>query len=413
MTIFIIILSILLIAIITTGLILFVKVSKSNIVRKTETIRDILDERAFYPSEIFVVNPNLIIALNKLNTKLAIVQNFNPNVSLMYDYKEISLGLIEKIEKTNFSIKLQYQEKGESQILFINPIKKELADFFHRIFKNAALRKIESKFPEAEFTLCGSSDWQCSYIWAYGIKGNIFAYYKTDNKKFIGKINIRKEHFTIDTKYKYFEAPIMGIPQQLMVYEKDFLSNLYELLFSSIKEKSGSIVDDSIYFDSYNNIVYLSNNACSLQSVLLEKIQEVYYRDNRISFALKNEQRQINFIASSQMILDFKEFVTNFNLKQIANNFNYKSDKLINTAKNTKFIIDFSRDRILYCANLDRFSSFRFIAYAFANLKEVSVEKSGMSYFLRIKTNEQTLDVTCDKKEVALYIEAHLKKIVS
>ena len=103
----------------------------------------------------------------------------------------------------------------------------------------------------------------------------------------------------------------------------------------------------------------------------------------------------------------------NYNLKKIAQNFDHKTDKLINTTPNTKFIIDFTRNRVVYCANLNKFVSFSYLFIAFDNILNIYTEKSGAKNFIRIHTKDkETIDVTCDKKEVAQYIEAQMVKLI-
>jgi len=395
-------------------LIFFVLKNEKAYRQKTiSTLQDVLELKQFQASEVIFVNKHLSVALNKSNTKLAFIRNFNPNNPVYYDYFEIALSFIEKIEK-NVSIKLHYLKQAQQKTLNIYPVNNEVKDFFHKVFLNACIKRIESKFPQSRFTYFSASDWECSYVWAYSKYNGEFAYYKTGDKSLIFKINLKKEHFTIDTKFKYFEAPLFGIAQQLFVYDKDFLDYLYDVVLSEIKIKCGKIVDNAIYYDNFNNIVYLTNGVTSLQSIVLDKIEDVYYRDNRISFSLFNEDKMINFMANSEFINHFEDFVTNYNLKKIAQSFDYQSDKLINATLYTKFIVDFSRDRVIYCANLNKLASFSYITISFHDLKGINVEKSGIKHFVRIVTkNNETIDVSCDKKEVAQYIEAILNKIIS
>ena len=241
-----------------------------------------------------------------------------------------------------------------------------------------------------------------------------FAYIKTGKKAQVGKINLKKEHFTIDTKYKYFEAPIFGIAQQLFCYDKFFLSEVFDSINEYIQNKYSKIVDNSIYFDNYNNIIYLTNGLSSLQSIVIDKIDDVIYRDNRLSFDLYGENRTINFMSNQEQISEFENFVIDYNLKKIAQNFNHKTDKLINTTPYTKFIIDFSRDRMIYCANLNKFSKFSYLFISFDSVSNIKIEKSGLKHFIRITTKEkEIIDVTCDKKEIAQYIEAQILKLIN
>ena len=336
----------------------------------------------------------------------------SPYYPMNFDYFEIATAFIESIEK-NVGIKISYRKKGEIEAINVYPINNEVKNFIHKVFLNACLKKIETKYPQSQFSIVSTSDWECSYVWAYCSNNGDFAYFKTGEKSAIMKINLKKEHFTIDTKFKYFEAPIFGIQQQLMTYQKDFMPILFDYVLDDIKTRFNKIVDNAIYFDSFNNIIYLTNGTNSLQSVILSKIDEIFYQDNKISFNLANEDKTINYIANSQFILEFQDFMTNYNLKKIAQNFDHKSDKVINATPFTKFIIDFSRDRIIYCANLHKLSGFSFMTISFADIFNIRAEKSGQKNFVRLTTrNKEIIDVTCDKKEIAQYIEAQIVKIL-
>ena len=404
---------IILIAAITTTLaILIVKIEKDNKEKTKISLLEALELKDFWASEVVYVNKFLSIATNKNNTKLAIVKNFNPNNPTSFEYFEIATAFIEKLEK-NVGIKISYRKKGEIENFNIYPVNNEVKNFIHKVFLNASLKKIETKYPQNKFFIVSTSDWECSYVWAYSPNNGDFAYFKTGEKSTIMKINLKKEHFTIDTKFKYFEAPIFGIQQQLMTYQKDFMPTLFDYVLDDIKTRFNKISDNAIYFDSFNNIIYLTNGTNSLQSVILNKIDEIYYQDNKISFSLANEDKTINYIANSQFILKFQDFMTNYNLKKIAQNFDHKSDKLINATPFTKFIIDFSRDRIIYCANLHKLNNFSFMTISFADIFNIRAEKSGQKNFVRLTTrNKEIIDVTCEKREVAQYIEAQIVKIL-
>ena len=69
---------------------------------------------------------------------------------------------------------------------------------------------------------------------------------------------------------------------------------------------------------------------------------------------------------------------------------------------------------MVYCANLNKFSSFSYIVIAFDNLKEAKLEKSGVNYFVRINTkNKETIDISCKKKQVAEYIMAQITTTIN
>lgn len=409
---FLSLLIILIVAIVVTLGILIVKIEKDNKEKTKLSLFEVLETKEFWASEIVYVNKHLSIATNKNYSKLAFVKNFNPNNPLNFDFFELSTAFIERLEK-NVGIKIYYRKKGEIESFAIYPINNEVKNFIHKVFLNACLKKIETKYPQNKYAIVSTSDWECSYVWAYCQNNGDFAYFKTGEKSTIMKINLKKEHFTIDTKFKYFEAPIFGIQQQLMTYQKDFMPILFDYVLDDIKTRFNKIVDNAIYFDSFNNVVYLTNGTNSIQSVILSKIDEIYYQDSKISFNLANEDKTINYIANSQFILEFQDFMTNYNLKKIAQNFDHKSDKVINATPFTKFIIDFSRDRIIYCANLHKLSGFSFMTISFADIFNIRAEKSGQKNFVRLTTrNREIIDVTCDKKEIAQYIEAQIVKIL-
>ena len=99
--------------------ILIVKIEKQNIFKTTQSLTDVLDLKAFYPIEVHFINKHLSIALNKTKTKLAIIKNFNPNNPTYYEYSELALSFIEKIEKKGATLKIHYIKKGEIKTLSI------------------------------------------------------------------------------------------------------------------------------------------------------------------------------------------------------------------------------------------------------------------------------------------------------
>lgn len=409
--IFITLIIILIIAILSISIVLLCKSKKIYEIKKISAVESLLSSKGFQNKEIYIINKNLTIALNNSQTRIAIVENYNPNIPIEYNYFEIPISLILKIEK-NVSIKLHYSHRGETKILNIYPSNNEVKEFIHRLYELTYIKKIQTKYPYHNFTHFCASDWECSYFWAFSAYDGTFAYYKTGYNPKTNKINLKKEHFTIDTKYKYFEAPIFGEVSQLFCYDNEFLPQIQEAMLDLIKNKAGEIVKDSIYFDNHSEIIYLTNGLTSLQSAIIDKIEEVYYQDNRISFSLLDDMGTINFMSNHNQIADFENFLTNYNLKKIAVSFDYKLDKLINITPYTKFIIDFTRDRVVYCANSNRLARFSYMLISFQNLLSANIRKNGMKNFVRIETKDgETIDVSCDKQEIALYIKAQIDKI--
>ena len=413
MILLIIFLTVIAIILLIGSLFFIIKYSKSIKARTQEAIQYILDSKGFYSKKILIVNSRIIIALNRDSSMLAIIQNFNLNMPTIYEYEMFATSFITSIEQKSCLFNIHYIKNGLHKTLHINTINKEIKNFFYLVLKEMCAKKIKQKYPEYNFTMTSASDWGCSYVWAYAPKNCIFAYFKSMDNPQIFKINLLREYFTIDTKYNYFEAPILGEAQQLLIYEKDFLSKLLNLLFESIKEKFLIVSENKIYYDNYKETVYLSNGITSLQSIKLNETEEVLYQDNRLVFIPYGSAKTITFFANKDLIQEFEEFIVTYNLRKIANEFNYKTDKLINTTPNTKFIIDKTRSRLVYCASLNSLSKFSYINIAFDNIEDAKTEINNFSNFVRIYTkNKEIIDVTCKKHEVAQYILAQIKSII-
>ncbi len=409
---FIITILILLFLIIAVGVFLAIKLNIENKTKTKDAIVDYLDEKGFFPKETLFVNRNLSFALNKNCSKLALLENFNPYLPNSCSYQEIVSSFINSIEKNHFNIKLNYIKKGDKNTIYINPVNKETSAFFHDFFMRINVKKIENKYPEQNFSIVESSDWECSYIWAYNEKNSKFAYLKTEEKPIFNILNLRKEHFTLDVRYNYFELPILGLRQQILVYNNNFLNNLFNSFFNLIKEKTSCVLENLIYYDSFNNIVYISNGTSSLQSLIIDKIEEIYYKNNNIYFSLYDETG-INFFATPKFISGFEDFITNYNLRKIAQGFDYSVDKLINTTDYTKFIIDITRSRVIYCANLNKLEKFSYLILNFSEIEKITTENYNNKSFVRIQTKEEEIiDVSCNKQEVAHYITAQIKNII-
>ena len=129
---------------------------------------------------------------------------------------------------------------------------------------------------------------------------------------------------------------------------------------------------------------------------------------------MESSNKIINFPASKEFVDEFEKFIINYNLRKIASSFDYKSDKLINVNQHTKFIIDTTRDRFVYCANLNKLLGFSYITISFMDLEGAEVIKNATRYYVRITTKDNdVLDVTCQKSEIADYIKAQIDYIIN
>lgn len=379
-----------------------------------EALTNFLSQKNFNTKRILHIGNRFYAAINKNYTKLVIIENFDIHNPDYCSYQEIAPSLISAIEKSGSTLKIYYVKKGDKNVLEISPFTKEQCSFFHDIYKTAALRKIEEKFQDKNFTISSASDFEINFLWAYNPKTNTFAYYKTTARQFFNKLNLKKEEFLIDVEYDYFELGISGQKQQLDIYEHGFIKQLFENLYQTIKQSTKIVSKLGIFYDEYTNIVYLSNNSSVIQSVKLDEMREVYYKDNKICFIPVENKKETVFRADEEFIKEFDNFIISRNLRKISINFDYKTDKIINTASNTKFIIDYARKRLVYCANLNKLSQFSFISIAFGEIAEAYSRKNRNRNFARIiTTNNDVVDITCKKTEIAQYIAAQIKIILS
>ena len=409
-----IVLVILILLILAVSFVLVLKINSEYKAKTKHSIDDVFNLHSFECDIFLVASNHLIIALNKQYNRIAIIENFNPDIPDSYIYSEIKASSIVNIENNKLSTKLNFKIEGKENTLNIPSFSKEAKEFCHNLLAKILFKKLESKYPDFHFNYFATSDWECNYIWAYDSVKSAFAYLKTTGNQQHQILNLRKEFFTIDTNYSYLELPIMGEANQILIYEKNFLSKLFSNLYDTIKTHITPAVEDKIFYDSYCNIIYISNGENNLQSIILDKVEDVFYRDNRLQFTLLNNKKIINFIADKDFIDEFENFVIGYNLRKIANSFDYKTDKLINVNIATKFIVDITRDRIVYCANLNKFYSFSYMTIAFSNLESAEVYKSSMKNYVRIKTKDgEILDVTCLKSEIAYYIKAQIDVIIS
>ena len=378
------------------------------------SLGDYLSKREFDVGEMHTINKFLTIAVNSKEKRFAIIRNFNPKNPDNTIFVEFPLLFITKIKSTKMSCELTYLNDSNEEILKISPATSEVKKFLHRIFKKVNFSVIEKKYPDTKFDVVTSSDWQCNYIWAFSSSRCVFVYYDIEKQFVSHEINLLKTNMTLDTKYSYFEMSIYNINQQLLAYENDFYDDMYSALISKIKEKYACIMKEVLFYDNNNNVVFLSNGMNSLQIINLDTVDEVYYLDNKLSFKIIQNEKTINYVASKELISQFQDFVINLNLKQIAHNFNYSSDKLINTSENTKLIIDYTRSRIVYCANLNSLSKFSYYTIGFDSIKDIEYHKNGRNIFLRVYVNKKDIiDISCKKSEVAYYILAQIKIILN
>jgi len=401
---------------------IFLVIYNKNNFEKQEKINDlktVLENKGYYTKAILYVNQELSLMINKQGNKLCVIRNFSPALGAKVDVEEVLIQFIKNFEIQGNTIILKYYKGGEEKTITISPLNNEVKDFIHKIFYNSCSRKIIEKLRDYHITLFGASDYLCSYFWGYSPLKSTFCYLKLQEvlKKPLNyqvrKYNLLKENFTIDVKYNYFEAPVDGIAQQLSIYENNFLSDLFVSLLSAIKDKYSVVCEDRIYFNRSDNIVYLTNNINSLLGLRLDEVEEVEYFNNRISFIMKYSQRRINYLTTQEFINEFDDFVVGCNLRKIANSFNYTTDKLVNATDNTKFIVDFSRSRLIYCANINTFSRFSYIMFSFKEVFNVKLEKNAYNIFVRIfLKNNQIIDVSCSKYEVGEYIMALIRKIM-
>lgn len=368
----------------------------------------------FVVGEAYIINKHLALAVNEKEKRFAIIKMLNPKNKNTYSFIDFPLLYITKIKPYRTLVELSYIKDSGEDTVKISPANKEVRDFLHRIFQKINFSVIQKKYSDLTFDTVASSDWRCTYLWAFCSKRAIFVYFDTEKQFVSHQINLLKTNLTLDIKYSYFEMSIYNINQQLLVYENDFYDNLFTVLLKKINEKYACILKDKLYYDNNNNVVYLTNSINSLQVVNLDTVEEVYYSENKISFKIIQNEKMINFVANKELVNQFEDFVINYNLKKIANNFNFSSDKLVNTSENTKLLIDYTRSRMIYCANLNTIGKFTYCTIAFDSIRDAECHKNGRNTFVRIYIDRKDiLDVTCTKSEVAYYILAQIKIILN
>ena len=110
---------ILLISIAVVSIILLFTSKKNKKIKNTEIIRNILDDKLFYPKKIVSINNHTFLAINKLLNKLGIIENFNKS-NLKYDFHEVMISFIDEILETPYGIKINYVHQGEKKTFIIN-----------------------------------------------------------------------------------------------------------------------------------------------------------------------------------------------------------------------------------------------------------------------------------------------------
>ena len=378
------------------------------------SVAEVFDNHNFIPKEIYQANKNLFLSLNKLENRFAIVKNVNPKNASNIVFIEFPITHLLKIKQTKISAEIIYLYNSKVQTLKITPLKEDVKKLLYYVYKKTNFKAIEIKHPDIRFDIVSSSDWDSTYVWAFSSRKSVFVYYDSEKRFVSHEINLLKTNLTLDIKYSYFEMSIYNINQQLLSYETEFYDELFNSLFSTIKEKFACIKEDALYYDNNNNVVFWTNGVNSLQIVNLETVEEVYYYENKLSFKILQNDKTINYIVSKELSDCFSDFVINYNLKQIASNFNYATDKLINTSENTKLLIDYTRNRVVYCAALNTFSKFSYYTIAFDSIIDAEYFKNGKNIFVRIYLEkDEKIDISCKKSEVAHYILAQLKVILN
>jgi len=403
-------------AIIVAGIIfLFIlKINSEYNIKTKQSVEEILKLQSFDAADILVASKNITIALNKQHNRIAVIENFNPDILDNYNYFDIITSSIVNFENSGFQLKISYRLQGEVKVISVPLLSKEAKIICHNILEKILFKRLELKYSDFKFDYFTSSDLECNYIWAYDSARAAFAYLNSQGEITHRVIKLRKEFFSVDTHYNYLELPLSGQFMQLMVWDKNFLNNVFLNILETIKEHVAPADEGQIFYDNYSDIIYLTNGYDNIQSILLDKIEEVFYHDNRISFTVLNNKKIINYPSDKEFINKFENFVISYNLRKIATSFDYKTDRLINVNTNTKFIVDITRDRVIYCANLNKFYSFSYMTFAFLSLKSADVIKAPSRNYVRIKTHDgEILDVTCLKQEVAYYVKGQIDSIIN
>jgi len=403
------------ISIISVSIFLILRANLQKKDLKENILEELFQKHNFHLKKILYSANDNLIAVNRSLNVIAVVKNISQKDNKGVDYKEIPTSLIYKIEKINSAIKINYLKKNGNDFIYINFPSKEIKELVYKIYKNTILSKIQNKFPTQILTSSTGCNWECDFVWAYNPNNtSLFYYSKNNEKSYINYFNLLKRFITLDVKYNYLEVPLLGQMQQLYIYEPTFLNEVLSSLIETVKQKYISIHEDKIFYDSFNNIVYLSNGYSSFQTIILDEVEDIIYENTRILFTLKEDTKIIRFLADKEFISEFENFIITYNLRKIAVSFDYKTDVLINTTDSTKFIVDVTRDRVVYCANLNHIQKFNFLTISFDNLENATAQKKGNIAFARIQTKDnQTIDVSCKKPYLADYVVGSIKKIIA
>lgn len=394
----------------TLGLLAFF-INKNHIEQSISEVEKMLIKLDYYIEKVYYVDRFLLMTANKSMTKLIFISNYNSIKKNEIKIKEIKAESILQIVKNNFVCKILYLDKGKTEELELKTIQcGELIDLIHEIYKETKIKKIKNHYKDINFTTITVSDWSCDYVFAYNANKSNLAYLCTSQNDKSGFVELLNSTMILDVKYNYFQVPIFGIPQQLSSVDEEFFNKVYRSLLENIKTFATEIAENNIYYNYDKGMIYLTNSKDSIEAIKLKDIDDVIYQDNKISFVLAYSNKTMNFLCNYNFVEAFKKFILDYNLNKLSSNFNYQTDKLINATDNTKFIIDYTKKRYIYCANLYSPTKFSFFNIFFSSVKSVKDIQSGLAHFVRIEYGEnETMDISCNKKEVATYIAAQIR----
>ena len=233
-----IILTILIIA----GLIILIRKTAIHKNFKENATDTLFQKHNFHLKKILYSTKDSIVAVNRSLNVIAVINNLSQKNESDINYKEIPTSLIYKIENFKSVLKINYMKKNGNDFILINFPTKEVKELVYKIYKNTVLSKIQNKFPTQTLTSTTGSDWECNFVWAYNpTNSTLFYYNKTNEKSYINYFNLLKKFVTLDTRYNYFEAPLLGQTQQLFMHEQPFLNEVVSSLIEIVKQKYQAI----------------------------------------------------------------------------------------------------------------------------------------------------------------------------